>query len=83
MRGNSSGKVFISHASKDKDVVDRLVSDLVAHGVPSGYDKLDVRFRDSVPGKINGSISDAKYFLIVLSLATVKSKWVRYKLKPL
>lgn len=64
---NSSGKIFISHASKDKKFVDRLVSDLAAHGVPVWYDKLDVRLGDSIPGKINSGISEAKYFLTVIS----------------
>lgn len=80
MMGNLSEKVFISHASKDKDFVDRLVSDLAARGVPVWYDKLDVRLGDSIPGKINSGISEAKYFLIVLSPAAVKSKWVREEL---
>lgn len=77
---NSSGKIFISHASKDKDFVDQLVSDLAAHGIPVWYDKLDVRLGDSIPGKINSGISEAKYFLIVLSPAAVKSKWVQEEL---
>jgi hypothetical protein len=74
---NLSEKVFISHASRDKNFVDRLVSDLAARGVPVWYDKLDVRLGDSIPGKINSGISEAKYFLIVLSPAAVKSKWCR------
>jgi hypothetical protein len=78
--GNLSEKVFISHASKDKNFVDRLVSDLAARGVPVWYDKLDVRLGDSIPGKINSGISEAKYFLIVLSPAAVKSKWVQEEL---
>jgi hypothetical protein len=78
--GNSSGKIFISHASKDKNFVDRLVSDLASNGVPVWYDKLDVRLGDSIPGKINSGISEAQYFLIVLSPAAVKSKWVQEEL---
>lgn len=78
--GNLSEKVFISHASKDKKFVDRLVSDLAARGVPVWYDKLDVRLGDSIPGKINSEISEAKYFLIVLSPAAAKSKWVQEEL---
>jgi hypothetical protein len=80
MMGNLSEKVFISHASKDKIFVDRLVSDLAARGVPVRYDRLDVRLGDSIPGKINGGISEAKYLLVVLSPAAVKSKWVREEL---
>jgi len=78
--GNSSRKVFVSHASRDKDFVNRLVSDLAARGVSVWYDKLDVRLGDSIPGKINSGISEAKYFLIVLSLAAIKSKRVQEEL---
>jgi TIR domain len=60
--------------------VDRLVSDLVAHGASVWYDKLDLRLGDSIPGKINSGISEAKYFLIVLSPAAVKSRWVQEEL---
>jgi hypothetical protein len=80
MMGNLSEKVFISHASRDKNFVDRLVSDLAPRGVPVWYDKLDVWLGDSIPGKINTGISEAKYFLIVLSPAAVKSKWVQEEL---
>jgi hypothetical protein len=77
---NSSGKIFISHASQDKVFVDQLVSDLATHSIPVWYDKLDVRLGDSIPGKINSGISEAKYFLIVLSPAAIKSKWVQEEL---
>jgi hypothetical protein len=77
---NSSGKIFISHANQDKVFVDQLVSDLATHSIPVWYDKLDVRLGDSIPGKINSGISEAIYFLIVLSPAAVKSKWVQEEL---
>jgi hypothetical protein len=76
----SIGKVFISHSSKDKVFTDRLASDLAAHEIPVWYDKLDVKIGDSVPGKINVGISEAKYFLIVLSPDSVDSLWVREEL---
>ena len=47
--------------------MDQLVSELAAHGIPVCYDKLDVRLGDSIPWKINSGISDAEYFLLVLS----------------
>lgn len=36
------GKVFISHASSDKPRVEKLIEDLVQHGVSIWYDKLDL-----------------------------------------
>lgn len=74
------GKVFISHASADKEFVDRLVSDLAARGIPVWYDKLDLRVGDSVTGEINEGLSGAKYFLIILSRSSIVSRWVTEEL---
>jgi len=70
------GKVFLSHASKDKPFVDRLANDLATHSIPVWYDKFDLKIGESVPGKINEGIADAQYFAIVLSPAAISSKWV-------
>jgi hypothetical protein len=74
------GKIFVSHTSVDKPFVDRLVADLAARSIPVWYDKLDLRIGESVPGAINAGLSDSKYFVIVLSKASVASVWVREEL---
>lgn len=74
------GKVFISHSSKDKVFVDRLVSDLQAKEISVWYDKFDLTIGESIPGKINEGIAAAKYFIIVLSPDAVSSPWVREEL---
>lgn len=74
------GKVFLSHSSKDKAFVDRLVADLAKHSIPVWYDKLDVRLGDSIPGKINKGLAEAKYFAIVLTPSSVASRWVQEEL---
>src|SRR5689334_7267406 len=74
------GRVFISHSSKDKEFVERLVADLSRHSIPVWYDKFDLRVGESVPGKINEGIAGARHFLIVLSPAAVESPWVKEEL---
>jgi hypothetical protein len=74
------GRIFVSHASADKVFVDRLATDLVSHSIPVWYDKLDLRIGESVPGAINAGLSDSKYFAIVLSKASVSSRWVQEEL---
>jgi hypothetical protein len=74
------GKVFVSHASDNKAFVDRLVADLAARAVPVWYDKFDLRVGESIPGGINEGLSSSKYFLIVLSKASVTSRWVAEEL---
>jgi hypothetical protein len=77
MKNNS---VFISHSSIDKPFVDKLVNDLTKIGVTVWYDKLDIQLGDSIPGKINDGLTKAKYFIIVLSNASIKSRWVKEEL---
>jgi hypothetical protein len=74
------GKVFVSHASNDKAFVDRLVADLASREIPVWYDKFDLRVGDSVTGGINEGLSQSKYFVIVLSGASVRSRWVTEEL---
>lgn len=77
---SSLGKIFISHASADKAFVDKLVADLSVKSIPVWYDKLDLRIGDSVPGSINAGLTESKYFAIVLSRASIASRWVREEL---
>lgn len=74
------GKVFVSHSSVDKPFVDRLVADLAGRGVPVWYDRLDLKVGESIPGAIGAGLSEAKYFAIILSAASVRSKWVQEEL---
>jgi len=78
--GRQLGKVFISHSSWDEEFGDRLAKDLSTRGLPVWYDKLDLQVGDSVPGKINEGLAEAKYFLIVLSPKAVESRWVQEEL---
>jgi hypothetical protein len=74
------GQVFISHSSKDKSFVEKLVADLSVNAIPVWYDKLDLGVGESVPGRINDGIAKSRYFLIVLSPAALNSPWVREEL---
>jgi len=76
----TKNSVFISHSSVDKPLVDKLVKDITAIGVTVWYDKFDIALGDSIPGKINEGLANAKYFIIVLSDASVKSNWVQEEL---
>lgn len=77
---SEKNSVFISHSSVDKPLVDKLVAEISSIGVKVWYDKFDITLGDSVPGKINEGLSKAKYFIIVLSNASINSKWVQEEL---
>ena len=69
-------KVFVSHSSKDKPIVDRIVSDLKAHGISVWYDKFEIKAGDNIVKKVNDGLKDSKYFLIILSPNALSSSWV-------
>lgn len=77
---NNIGKVFISHSSKDKKFVDRLVSDLIKVGIQVWYDKFDVSIGDSITERINNGLEESKYFLVVISPSALASVWVQEEL---
>jgi hypothetical protein len=69
-------QVFVSHSSKDKSIVDRIVSDLKNHGISVWYDKFEIKAGDNIVEKVNEGLRDSKYFLIILSPNAICSSWV-------
>ena len=74
-------KVFISHASEDKD---RFVMDfatkLMNNGVEAWVDKWEMSPGDSLIDKINQGLDNCDVFIIILSESSVKKPWVREEL---
>lgn len=44
-------KAFVSHSSKDKPIVDKIVADLESNGVSVWYDKFEIRAGDDKIGR--------------------------------
>jgi serine/threonine protein kinase len=72
--------IFISYSSADRDFVEKLASDLRASGIEVWLDKWEIKVGDSIIQKINDGIRDNDYLAIVLSPASVRSRWVRKEL---
>ncbi|MBC7816119.1 MAG: toll/interleukin-1 receptor domain-containing protein [Planctomycetaceae bacterium] len=76
----STGKVFISHSSKDKPFVRRLVGDLKAGSIPIWFDELELKVGDSLRQTIERGIQESSWLLIVLSHNSVASPWIQQEL---
>lgn len=77
-----SPKVFVSHASEDKDrfVLD-FAKQLRAHGIDAWLDKWEMLPGDSLVTKIfDEGIKDAQAVIVVLSKNSVSKPWVKYEL---
>lgn len=74
-------KVFISYSHEDRAVVDRLAQDLRIYGFDVWIDFWSMRAGDSLLKKIGEGITEAAFFLVALSKASVASDWVNKELE--
>jgi len=82
MSSKSHPRVFISHASEDKDrFVLEFAKRLRANGVDAWVDQWEINPGDSLIDKIfEQGISEADAFIIVLSANSIQKHWVREEL---
>jgi len=73
---DSAPRVFLSHSSHDKAFVRRLTNDLNALNLNLWLDERELRPGDSIVGGIDKGLREADYLVVVLSQASVASKWV-------
>ena len=71
---------FISHSTRDKPFVRKLAADLVANGVKVWLDEQQILVGDSIPEKIAQGLAESDFFLIVVSVNSVDSQWVKKEL---
>lgn len=69
-------KVFISYSHEDRPVVERLAQDLRIYGFDVWIDFWSMRAGDSLLKKIGEGITEAAFFLVALSKASIASDWV-------
>lgn len=72
--------VFISYSHQDRDFVDSLAHQLVAHKVSLWLDRWEMHVGDSIINRIQEAITSASALLIVLSKNSVDSQWVNKEL---
>jgi hypothetical protein len=69
--------IFISHASKDDELVKELREALEAHQLPVWVDSCNLRGGNKLAPEIHKAIEQARQVIVVLSTNTVNSPWVR------
>jgi hypothetical protein len=74
------GKIFISHTAADKPFVRRLARRLEKAHFQVWLDEHDLIAGDPLPESIGKALQAAKVILVVVSKASVASKWLRYEL---
>ena len=70
-------RVFISHASEDKEIAVRIAKDLRAQGIDAWLDQWELSFGDALQSAISKGIDEAGIFLAVMSHAALGKPWVK------
>jgi hypothetical protein len=73
-------RVFVSYSHADQAFVDKLLRSLKVLPVSVWVDKLEIRVGDSIIDKVASGLRDADALVIVLSPASVTSRWVAEEL---
>ena len=74
--------IFLSHTHHDKQFVKRLKSELNQRGVEDVWvDEAEIMVGDSLQKKIEEAITKTRFFGVVLSPHSVKSRWVKKELE--
>src|SRR5881397_3888607 len=69
--------VFLSHSSKDKDVVRKLAERLRSDGLRVWFDEWELRPGDSIPVKIEQGLEQSRILLLCMSANAFGSDWAQ------
>lgn len=76
--GNLSMKyeIFIGHASEQKDDIAKpLFDELIKEGIKTFIDVVEIKWGDSLTKLINKALSEAEYFLAIISIDSIAKSW--------
>lgn len=74
------GKIFISHTAADKPFVRLLADQITKNGFQVWLDERDLVVGDPLAENISKALTSARVVLVIVSSASVSSKWLRYEL---
>ena len=73
--------VFTSYSSQDRGFVQRLVRDLKGRYIPVWFDESELEPGDSIIQKIEAGIDRMDYLIVIMSPASVDSRWVQEEIR--
>ena len=69
--------VFLSHSSKDKDIVRLLADRLKNDGIKVWFDDWELKPGDSIPAKIEAGLEHSRILVLCMSANAFGSEWSR------
>jgi len=73
-------EIFLSHASPDREVADRLADTLRRHDLPVWYSPTDIVGAQQWHDEIGAALGRCDWFAVLLTRASVESMWVKREL---
>lgn len=73
-------EVFLSHSSQDRAFADKIANTLRRHGIRVWYSETNIVGAQQWHDEIGKALARCDWFLLVLSPAAVKSRWVKREL---
>ena len=81
---NAQTTIFLSHSSKDRDLIEPAIAFLRSHGVSVYVDWMDEGMPDTVSGetakRIKEKIREQKKFMVMVTENSKDSRWVPWEL---
>jgi len=71
-----SPRVFLSYASEDRAIAERLATDMRTAGVDVFFAEWEIRPGDSIRAKIDQGLSDCTHFVVLLTISSIGKPWV-------
>ena len=75
--------VFISHASNDKPIVEKIVQDFKNAGISYWVDYEQIKFGDPITNKIEEGLAESKSVLVCISSSLGRSNWSMAEYGPI
>jgi hypothetical protein len=76
-------EVFVSYASEDREVAERIARELTEMGIPTFFDRFSLKVGESTVESIQRGLSSAKFGVVILSPHYLEKDWPREELKQL
>jgi hypothetical protein len=76
MESATAAKIFLSYAHEDGDVADLVVKALEKIGLAPWIDRTEVKAGDSFVARMNQGLTRASYVILLVSRASLASRWV-------
>jgi hypothetical protein len=70
-------EVFLSHASADRRLADRVISSLRGYGIKVWYSKTSLRGAQAWHDEIGKALKRCDWLVVLLTPAATKSEWVK------